>query len=242
MISPQSLFSCPPVCIRKPANSELSSKHRAPILHFDWCTQPHPSLVLQSLLQFDSRPTPFCNELQSISMIKPFGLQRTESNHMAGIAVFPTPARSPAMSSLPLAVERVGPVFHAHTDPWLALRLLCNLTVQQLQNAQVSTTPSVPNSPSICSHRPKTQTQTQTNTQPRQAYHNRIYNTSEALPGNLLGASRNHNFTIPSPPATSTSPDFLSSAGTCLQHRAAVGYLRPFAIYLSIVKPQCWPF
>ena len=184
----------------------------------------------QILLHFDARPTPFCNELRSMIMIKLFGLQRTESNQMAGIAVFPTvPARTPAMSSLPLAVERVGPVFHAHTDPWLALSTTvqphCAATAERL----VSTTLSVsnPQSPLNCSHRHKTQPQTQTDTQPRQAYHNRIYNTSEAFPGNLLGASRNLIFTSPSPPATSTSPDSLSSVGTCHQRRAAVAISGP---------------
>lgn len=51
-------FSCPPVCIRKPANSELSSKHRAPMLHYDWFTQPHLSLVLQNLSAFQRSTYP----------------------------------------------------------------------------------------------------------------------------------------------------------------------------------------
>ena len=107
-------FNCPPVCTRKPANSELSFRHRAPVLHYDWCTQPHPSLVPSNTFCISTLNLPHsamnCGRLLYI-MNKPFGLQ---SNRMAGIAAFPTPASSPAMSSLPLPVEQVGPVFHAH--------------------------------------------------------------------------------------------------------------------------------
>lgn len=79
-------------------------------------------------------------------------LLRTESYQEAGIAVFPMPTRSPAMSSLPLAVERAGPVFHAHTDPWLALSTTVQPYCAATAERPVSTTPSVPNpqSPSIC--------------------------------------------------------------------------------------------
>lgn len=146
-------------------------------------------------------------------MNKPFGLQRTESNRMAGIAVFPTPASSPAMSSLPLAVEqRVGPVFHAHCTH---RPVACSSTTVEPDCAATAERPAQRLPPrfqsSIYSHRHETQTHIQTNTQPRQAYYNRIYNTSEALPGSLLGASRNHFSTSPSPPVNSTSPDSLSS-------------------------------
>ena len=73
----------------------------------------------------------------------------------------------------------------------------------------------------------RSQTQLQTNAQPRQAYYTRIYNTSEAHQGNLLGAVRDHFYTSPSPPVSSTSPEYLPSVGTCHQHRTAVAISGP---------------
>ena len=81
---------------------------------------------------------------------------------MAGIAVFPMPASSPAMSSLPLAVERDGPVIHAHTDLWLTLSTALTLLLSTTAERPVSTTPSVLNPQSI-SLNPLTHTNTNAN-------------------------------------------------------------------------------
>ena len=219
-------FHCPPVCTRKPANSELSFRHRAPVLHYDWCTQPHPSLVPSNTFCISTLNLPHsamnCGRLLYI-MNKPFGLQ---SNRMAGIAAFPTPASSPAMSSLPLPVEQVGPVFHAHCTH---RPVACSSITVEAYCAATAERPAQRLPPwfqsTIYSHRSRPQTHIQTNTQPRQAYYNRIYNTSEALPGNLVGASRNHFFTPPSPPVTSTSPNSLSSEHVS-SASSSCGYLR----------------
>ena len=153
---------------------------------------------------------------------------------MAGIAVFPMPASSPAMSSLPLAVE------HAHTDPWLALSTALHSCCPPLQNAQ-SARPrpfsSLNQSPSIRSH---IQTQTQTNTQPRQAYYARIYNTSEAYLDNLLGAGRNHFFTSPLTSGLFHFARLFAQRRHVSTASSSCGYLRAFSIYRSIAKPQCW--
>ena len=160
-------------------------------------------------------------------------LLRTESNQAIGIAVFPMPAKSsPAMSSLPLAVERLDPVCNAHTDDYL----LCNLTVQQLQYIQSASHPPcrfpILDSPQSAHTDNKIQPQTQPNTQPRQAFYNRMYNTSEALPGSLLGASRNHFFTPPSSGHFDLSRILLPSVEHVSSASSSCGYLRACSIYL----------
>ena len=161
---------------------------------------------------------------------------------MAGIAVFPTvPARSPAMSSLPLAVERIGPVFHAHTDPWLAL----STTVQPLRAAiaerPVSTTPSVPNpqSPSFCSHRHKTQsTTTNTHSASTGILQSHIQYERGIPRESFRRQSEPHSHF----PLSSGHFHFFVQRRHVSSASSSCGYLRAFLIYLSIAKPQCWAF
>ena len=173
-------------------------------------------------------------------MNKPFGVeQETALDHMAGIAVFPTPASSPAMSSLSLAVERGGLGIHSlHTQTRGSLvRLPCTSAAERpSQHYLVRSQSTIYLPQSVHEHKHKHKQ----NTQPRQAYYIRIYNTSEALPGNLLGAGRNHFFITPSSPASSTSPDCLPNVGTCQQHRAVVAISGPSRYHRRIAKPQCW--
>ena len=157
---------------------------------------------------------------------------------MAGIAVFPTPASSPAMSSLSLAVERKGgPVFHAHTDPWLALstalhpyRVLRTHT-HTLQNASVSATPSVTNPQSNLVQSVHKHKHNKTLSLDRHftlAY----TNTSEAFPRQSLRRRSEPLFHLP--PLTS---GVVHYARLFAQRRhvsrasSKCGYLRTFSIY-----------
>ena len=163
-------FSCPPVCIEEAANSGLSSKHRAPMLHFNWLLQPHVSLPLQIPLHgqpfylpnFAMKAAGYCDQAfwrMNKTRTQSNRTARTtlEASHihqyssrMAGIAVFPTPGKSPSMPSMPsmsLAVERIDPVFmHTHIRGVLH-RLLYNCTkytTAPLQKAESAPNPRFP--------------------------------------------------------------------------------------------------
>ena len=162
---------------------------------------------------------------------------------MAGIAVFPTPASSPAMSSLSLAVERSGgPVLHAHTDPWLALSTTLHPYCVPIHTVlhpteRLSQRYAVRSQPSIKSLSIRSQTQTK-HSASTGILHSHIQTRARHSPGNLLGAGRNHFFIcLPSPPVSSTTLDCSSSASTCQEHRASVAISGPSRYIKRIAKP-----
>ena len=153
---------------------------------------------------------------------------------MAGIAVFPTPARKPAMSSLPLAVERGWPSLPCtHRPVPCSFDQFTPLPYTYITAERpVSTTLPRPlpvlNQSINLPQSAHTNTDTNTNklSASRGILHSHIQH-GRGISRQSLRRQSEPLFHSPSPPVSSTSPVCMPSVGTCQQHRAAVAISGP---------------